>query len=270
VNEPGSFTWNELATKDLDASRDFYTTVFGWGVDAEASGDDGAAFTVDGNIVCGAHVAGEGEFPAWSVWFAVADCDATAAKVTELGGSVFMPPNDMSFGRGSVVADPHGAVFRRRRGEARDVRARRLTRVRSGGSGRLETRARMANDSSTSARSEFDAPTRTQASMPARIAPTAHAAMSRGRTSASEVVPSRSAINGSARAPGDLALGDTQPEARRRLHQLGALGIAVLGALVGVGELEHRGTQSGEGRLLLGPAAQRCLEGRELVVVVAE
>ena len=33
------------------------------------------------------------------------------AKVTELGGSVMMPPNDMDFGRGAVVADPQGAVF---------------------------------------------------------------------------------------------------------------------------------------------------------------
>jgi predicted enzyme related to lactoylglutathione lyase len=45
------------------------------------------------------------------VWFAVTDCDASAAKVTELGGSVLMPPSDMDFGRGAVVADPHGAVF---------------------------------------------------------------------------------------------------------------------------------------------------------------
>jgi len=31
--------------------------------------------------------------------------------VVELGGSVVNPPSDMSFGRGGVVADPHGAVF---------------------------------------------------------------------------------------------------------------------------------------------------------------
>lgn len=29
----------------------------------------------------------------------------------ELGGTVMMPPNDMDFGRGAVVADPQGAVF---------------------------------------------------------------------------------------------------------------------------------------------------------------
>jgi predicted enzyme related to lactoylglutathione lyase len=111
VNEPGAFGWNELATTDLPKARDFYTGLFGWGVDAGSSGDGSAIFTVDGNIVCGAHVAGEGEFPAWSVWFTVADCDASADQVVSLGGSVLVPPNDMSFGRGAVVADPHGAVL---------------------------------------------------------------------------------------------------------------------------------------------------------------
>jgi predicted enzyme related to lactoylglutathione lyase len=111
VNQAGTFAWNELATTDLAAARDFYQAVFGWGLDANASGDTSALFTVDGRMVCGAHVAGEGEFPAWSVWFATDDCDASAAKVAELGGSVLMPPSDMDFGRGSVVADPQGAVF---------------------------------------------------------------------------------------------------------------------------------------------------------------
>jgi len=111
VNEPGTFAWCELATKDVAASRAFYQAVFGWALQAEASSDTAAIFTVDGNVVCGAHAAGEGEFPAWSAWFAVEDCDAAAATVTELGGSVLMPPSDMDFGRGSVVADPHGAVF---------------------------------------------------------------------------------------------------------------------------------------------------------------
>jgi len=111
VNQAGTFAWNELATTDLAAARDFYQSVFGWGLQSEASSDTAAIFTVDGTVVCGAHVAGPGEFPAWSVWFAVDDCDAAAARVSELGGSVMMPPSDMDFGRGSVVADPHGAVF---------------------------------------------------------------------------------------------------------------------------------------------------------------
>jgi predicted enzyme related to lactoylglutathione lyase len=111
VNENGTFTWNELATTDLPKAREFYSSVFGWGVEDSASSDSAALFTVDGTVTCGAHVAGEGEFPAWTAWLAVDDCDATAAKVKELGGAVFMEPNDMDFGRGAVVADPQGAVF---------------------------------------------------------------------------------------------------------------------------------------------------------------
>lgn len=110
VNEPGSFTWNELATADMAKSRAFYTSVFGWDIDEENS-DDGTIFAVNGNIICGAHTAGEGEFPAWSIWFAVEDCDAATALATEAGGTVLMPPNDMDFGRGAVVADDQGAVF---------------------------------------------------------------------------------------------------------------------------------------------------------------
>jgi predicted enzyme related to lactoylglutathione lyase len=111
VNEPGSFGWCELATTDLATARAFYQSVFGWGLEPNGSSDTAAIFTVDGKVVCGAHVAGEGEYPAWSVWFSSADTDASAAKVTELGGKVLMPPTDMDFGRGSVVADPQGAVF---------------------------------------------------------------------------------------------------------------------------------------------------------------
>lgn len=111
VNDPGAFVWNELATSDLDAAKAFYMNVFGWGLDPEGSSEGAAIFTNNGDVVCGAHTLGEGEFPAWSIWFAVEDCDASAAKVKELGGAVYMEPNDMSFGRGAVVADPAGAVF---------------------------------------------------------------------------------------------------------------------------------------------------------------
>jgi predicted enzyme related to lactoylglutathione lyase len=111
VNEPGAFAWNELGTTDLARARDFYTSLFGWGIEPHASSDASAIFTVDGNVICGSHVVGDGEFPSWSVWFAVEDCDASAQQVVDLGGSVLMPPSDMEFGRGAVVADPHGAVF---------------------------------------------------------------------------------------------------------------------------------------------------------------
>jgi predicted enzyme related to lactoylglutathione lyase len=54
VNGPGTFGWSELSTNDLAKAKEFYMAVFGWGIDANASSDGGAIFTVDGNIVCGA------------------------------------------------------------------------------------------------------------------------------------------------------------------------------------------------------------------------
>jgi predicted enzyme related to lactoylglutathione lyase len=53
----------------------------------------------------------EGIPPHWMVHFAVADCDAAAARTEELGGQVRVPPTDVPPGRFAVVADPHGAVF---------------------------------------------------------------------------------------------------------------------------------------------------------------
>jgi predicted enzyme related to lactoylglutathione lyase len=110
VNEPGTFVWNELGSSDLAAARAFYAAVFGWG-EADNSSDGAAYFTVDGTLVCGGHAAGDGEPDAWSAWFAVEDCDASTARAVDLGATVLMPPDDMSFGRGSMVMDPAGAVF---------------------------------------------------------------------------------------------------------------------------------------------------------------
>lgn len=109
VNEPGTFVWNELATPDPQRSADFYSAAFG--LDADTGERGGVNLSVDGRMVCGAHPASEGEFPAWSVWFAVEDCEASAATAAERGGTVLMPPSDMGFGIGAMVADPHGAVF---------------------------------------------------------------------------------------------------------------------------------------------------------------
>ncbi|MEX0847121.1 MAG: VOC family protein [Ilumatobacteraceae bacterium] len=111
VNDVGAFSWNELGTSDLSHARHFYGDVFAW-EEQEPLTDTAAIFTVDGQVVCGAHTAaGDGEQSGWTVWFGVAGCEAAAARVVELGGRVLSPPSDMGFGTGAVVADPQGAVF---------------------------------------------------------------------------------------------------------------------------------------------------------------
>jgi predicted enzyme related to lactoylglutathione lyase len=116
ANEPGSLTWNEFMGRDYEGSKAFFAAVFGYSY--TEMGDDNfqyATIEVDGNTVGGIGTL-PAEVPAqvpahWRVYFAVDDCDAAVAKVTELGGSVLRPPMDMPYGRHADVADPQGAMF---------------------------------------------------------------------------------------------------------------------------------------------------------------
>lgn len=116
VNEPGTYSWSELLTTDVEASKTFYGAVFGWTANTVAAGDgDYTEWQVNGRAIAGmmqkppmlpAEVP-----PHWAVYFAVADTDTAVARVAELGGSVMMPPMDIEPGRFAVVADPFGATF---------------------------------------------------------------------------------------------------------------------------------------------------------------
>jgi uncharacterized protein len=115
MNQPGSFGWTELATRDVEAAKAFYGQVFGWG--AETSGEGAQAYTewkLDGQSIGGAMAMGEqqaGVPPHWMVYFVVEDVDASAARVQELGGNQLVPPMDFPGGRFAVVSDSHGAAF---------------------------------------------------------------------------------------------------------------------------------------------------------------
>jgi len=49
--------------------------------------------------------------PHWGVTFAVDDADAIAARATELGGQVVVPPFDAPWVRMTIITDPQGATF---------------------------------------------------------------------------------------------------------------------------------------------------------------
>jgi uncharacterized protein len=50
--------------------------------------------------------------PNWLTYFGVADCDASAAKAKQLGGTLLQPPTDIpDIGRFAVCRDGQGAVF---------------------------------------------------------------------------------------------------------------------------------------------------------------
>jgi predicted enzyme related to lactoylglutathione lyase len=116
VNEPGALGWNELSTTDTDRAGKFYTGLFGWTADAQEM--PGMVYTVfkSGEAMRGGMMQQMKEMAgapsAWSVYFSVADADATTAKAKSLGANVMMPPTDIpNIGRFSFLADPQGAVF---------------------------------------------------------------------------------------------------------------------------------------------------------------
>jgi len=116
---PGTFCWFELATSDQEAAKSFYAGLFGWTPNDTPMGpgsfytmlqlrgkEIGALYTMMPDVKA------MGVPPNWMTYVAVADVDASAAKVKELGGAVMAAPMDVfDFGRMVVAKDPQGAVF---------------------------------------------------------------------------------------------------------------------------------------------------------------
>ena len=117
--EPGMPCWIDLMSPDVDASKAFYTAVFGWDAEDQFDDDGTRVYTnlrLDGHDVCG--MGGqppemEGAPPVWNSYICTADVDATTTKVEAAGGSVMMPPMTImeSVGRMAIYADPTGAAI---------------------------------------------------------------------------------------------------------------------------------------------------------------
>jgi predicted enzyme related to lactoylglutathione lyase len=137
VNEPGSLNFNDLHTRDVDAARSFYGSVFGWEV-LDLGGSLAWALPGYGDFLeertpgtrenmaqMGAPERFEDVVaslvpipddqpdvaPHWGVTFGVDDADAIAARAADLGGQVVVAPFDAPWIRTTVIADPQGATF---------------------------------------------------------------------------------------------------------------------------------------------------------------
>ncbi len=117
ANEPGSFCWNELYTRDIAGQREFYTKLFGWTFDTmpDSSGEEYTVFKNGDSPAAGMmEIKKEwGEVPPnWSVYFAIEDCDAAIEKATSMGGKTVMPAMEIeNVGRFVFLQDPQGAYF---------------------------------------------------------------------------------------------------------------------------------------------------------------
>jgi predicted enzyme related to lactoylglutathione lyase len=116
VNEAGTLSWNELASRDIEGAKRFYGAVFGWTGDTQTMGDMSyTEWKLNGESIGGMREIGPMDPPDlpphWLVYFATDDTDASVAKVSAGGGNVMVPPTDIPPGRFAVVTDPQGAIF---------------------------------------------------------------------------------------------------------------------------------------------------------------
>lgn len=115
----GTFNWPELATKDQDGAKKFYSSLFGWEIKDQDMGPQGTytIFTLGGSDVAALYTMDAGQAstgmpPYWGTYITVEDADAAAAKAKTLGGTIIMEPFDvMEHGRMAVITDPQGATF---------------------------------------------------------------------------------------------------------------------------------------------------------------
>lgn len=111
----GTFVWNELLTRDVEAAKRFYAGVVGWSFKSMPVGN-GTYWIAE---IDGKPVAGIMEMPPdlpptvpphWFEYLEVDDVDARLKLATEQGGTVVRPPFDVpDVGRLGFVADSSGA-----------------------------------------------------------------------------------------------------------------------------------------------------------------
>lgn len=112
----GTPCWVDVMVSDVARAAGFYSSLLGWRLE-----DQGEEFghyqiaTLQGRSVAaiGPKPPDLAEVPStWTTYLAVTDVDKTAAKITEAGGQLMMPPGDVGeAGRMAVAADTAGAVF---------------------------------------------------------------------------------------------------------------------------------------------------------------
>jgi uncharacterized protein len=112
---PGTPSWVELSSPDVNASVEFYDELMGWDTTEPGPAESGGyrMFQCHGKNVAGLMGKMQDDQPtAWATYVSVADADATAEKVRGAGGSVVVEPMDvMDLGRMAFFADPTGAAF---------------------------------------------------------------------------------------------------------------------------------------------------------------
>ena len=114
VNEPNALTLNQLNTSIPEQAGEFYRRLFGWRIESVGTAEQPYWGIYNGPGLNGGMMPLPSQAAApshWLVYFGTADIEVAAARITELGGHVLMPPMPVPGGQVLVAADPQGATF---------------------------------------------------------------------------------------------------------------------------------------------------------------
>ena len=110
----GNWVWAEMWTNDVDAAATFYGNVVGY-ENAIAEREDGPYpyLKMNDDPKAGiVRIAYEGVDPGWAPYIGIVDMDATLRTARELGGFVYLWPEETSAdGRIALLGDPLGTAF---------------------------------------------------------------------------------------------------------------------------------------------------------------
>jgi len=115
---PGTFCWIDTSSTDAEASRAFYTGLFGWTSEDNPTPDGGTytMYSLDGKRVAGGYGLGEqlqsmGVPSHWMSYISVEDAAATLQAIAAAGGALMGPAIPIpGAGIMGIFTDPTGAT----------------------------------------------------------------------------------------------------------------------------------------------------------------
>jgi uncharacterized protein len=115
----GSFVWNELYTRDVEAAKAFYAATIGWTFDGMPMPDRDRTYWIakaEGKPVAGIldmrGIVPDSDPPHWMSYLEVDDVDRCVAEIERHGGKIVRPPFDVpEFGRIAIGSDATGAFM---------------------------------------------------------------------------------------------------------------------------------------------------------------
>lgn len=107
-----AFIWFDVAAKDTEAVRSFYSDLLGWQIHAESQAGPYKAWIMDGERPwAGVVDADDATAGRWLPYVQVDDLDAATAKALSLGATVVAERTEGPAGTAVTIADPGGALI---------------------------------------------------------------------------------------------------------------------------------------------------------------